>query len=281
MHMKSDGNTIGRRAFIAATIAGGFALAVQPISAGTIITDTEGLAAGMVVIATSDGTIPGYRARPAATVHAPVVLVVQEIFGLHEHIKDICRRLAKLGYYAVAPDLFARFGDATKVEDIGTIVKDIASKVSDAQVLGDLDACVAFAKAEDAATDRLAITGFCWGGRSVWFYAAHNRDLKAAVAWYGPLIRPTDALHPKNPIDVVADLKAPVLGLYGGADQGIPVTAVRAIEAAAKAAGKKAELVIYPDTPHAFNADYRPSYREGPAKDGWQRMQAWFKANGV
>jgi carboxymethylenebutenolidase len=279
--MTTDGSAIGRRTFIAASIAGGFALAVQPIAAETIITDAQGLTAGMVEIAAADRAIPGYRARPAASAHAPVVLVVQEIFGLHEHIKDICRRLAKLGYYAIAPDLFARFGDATKMPDGAAIMRDIVSKVPDAQVLGDLDACVGFAKGEGAATDRLAITGFCWGGRIVWLYAAHNADLKAAVAWYGPLIPPTNALHPKNPIDVAADLKAPVLGLYGGADQNIPVPAVRALEAAIKAAGKTADFVVYPDTPHAFNADYRPSYREGPAKDGWQRMQAWFRANGV
>jgi carboxymethylenebutenolidase len=270
---------IARRSFVTGTLASGFALAVQPISAETIITDTVGLTAGMVTLATSDGSIPAYRAHPAASPKAPTILVVQEIFGLHEHIKDICRRLAKLGYYAIAPDLYARFGDATKVADIASIMKEIVPKVADARVLADLDTAAAFAKSEGA-LPQLAITGFCWGGRIVWLYTAHNPDLKAAVAWYGPL-RTMGPLAPQSPLDIVADLKAPVLGLYGGADQSIPIDSIRKVEAAAKAAGKKVEFVVYPDTPHAFNADYRPSYREGPAKDGWKRMQEWFKTNGV
>ncbi len=273
---------IKRRNFLSGGVAAGFALAVQPVTAQTVIsTDSEGLTAGMVSVAASDRPIPAYRARPAGTVTAPVVLVVQEIFGVHEHIKDICRRLAKLGYYAIAPDLYFRQGDATKITDINALVRDIASKVPDAQVMGDLDASVALAKAEGADVDKLAITGFCWGGRIVWLYTEHSRAVKAGVAWYGRLLGETDPLHPKNPIDLVADINCPVLGLYGGADTGILPATTEVMKKAADAAGKKTEFVVYPDTPHAFNADYRPSYREGPAKDGWKRMQAWFKANGV
>jgi carboxymethylenebutenolidase len=206
---------------------------------------------------------------------------VQEIFGVHEHIKDICRRFAKLGYLAVAPELYAREGDVSKITDMQQLMP-IVNKVPDAQVMSDLDATAAWAASTGkAAPNRLAITGFCWGGRIVWLYAAHNPDLKAAVAWYGPIARPPTALQPKGPLDLVAQIKAPVLGLYGAADGGIPVASVEQLRDALKAAGKKAEFVIYPDTPHAFNADYRPSYRPEPAKDGWNRLQAWFKQNGV
>jgi len=273
---------IRRRKFLGGGVAAGFALAVQPVAAQTVITtDTAGLTAGMVSVPSADGTVPAYRARPEADTSAPVVLVVQEIFGVHEHIKDICRRLAKLGYYAIAPDLYFRLGDATKVSDIGTLVKDFVAKVPDAQVMADLDSTAAFAKSEGAAADRLAITGFCWGGRIVWLYCEHSKAVKAGTAWYGKLVGDTDPLHPKNPIDLVAGLNCPVLGLYGGADTGIPPATTEQMKQAADAAGKKTEFVVYPDTPHAFNADYRPSYREGPAKDGWNRMQKWFKENGV
>ena len=271
-----------RREFAVTTLAAGFALAVQPVSAQTITTDTNGLEAGEVKIPVTDGEIPGYRAMPAAGGPFPVILVVQEIFGVHEHIKDICRRLAKLGYLAVAPELYARQGDVSKIEDFREIVSKVVSKVPDAQVMSDLDATVAWAKASGKGdTSRLAITGFCWGGRIVWLYAAHNPDLKAGVAWYGRLVSQPDALHPKNPIDVVGALKAPVLGLYGGADQGIPVESVEKMRAALKDANKPAEIVVYPDTPHAFFADYRPSYRKEQAEDGWKRMLAWFKKYGV
>ncbi|RFB80303.1 dienelactone hydrolase family protein [Methylovirgula sp. 4M-Z18] len=269
-----------RRTLVTGSLAAGFALAVQPVAAATIVTDSSGLTDGMVTITSADMQLPAYRAYPAGNVHAPVILVVQEIFGLHEHIKDICRRLAKAGYYAIAPDLYVREGDATKA-DMQTIVQTIVPKVADAQVLGDLDSSVRFAKEEGADTDRLGVTGFCWGGRIVWLYAAHNAALKAAVAWYGRVAGNTTSLQPKNPIDIAADLHAPVLGLYGGADQSIPVETLDAMKKAADAAGKKTEFVVYPDTPHAFNADYRPSYREGPAKDGWAKMLAWFKDNGL
>jgi len=271
-----------RREFVVTTLATGFALAVQPISAKTITTDTEGLTAGEVKIPTADGTMPAYRAQPEAGGPLPTVLVVQEIFGVHEHIKDLCRRLAKQGYFAVAPELYARQGDVSKMTDIPKIISEVVSKVPDAQVMSDLDATVAWAKETGKAdTDKLAITGFCWGGRIVWLYAAHNPGLKAGVAWYGRLVGDADPLHPKHPVDLAADLKAPVLGLYGGADSGIPEETVERMRGAIEAAGKKAEIIVYPDTPHGFNADYRPSYREAAAQDGWQRMLTWFKENGV
>lgn len=272
---------VGRRAFLA-TIAGGFALAVQPISAETLLTPADGLAAGLVSVKAADRAIPAYRAYPAGKPQAPVVLVVQEAFGLHEHIKDICRRLAHLGYYAIAPDLYVRQGDATRIADVMQIVREIIPKVPDAQVMSDLDASVAFAKSEGAATQRLALTGFCWGGRIAWLYAEHNPALKAVVAWYGYMTGfKMGPLQPKDPLEDVASLKAPVLGLYGADDDGNPPSAIKAMQDAAKAKGKTVSFEVYPNTPHAFFADYRPSYREGPAKDGWRRMQAWFKQHGA
>ncbi len=227
------------------------------------------------------GEIPAYRAMPAAGGPFATILVVQEIFGVHEHIKDICRRLAKLGYFAVAPALFAREGDVSGMTDMGEIMKVVA-KVPEPQVASDLDATVAWAGGTGKAdSSRLGITGFCWGGRQVWLYAAHNPRLKAAVAWYGPLRRPKSERTPADPIDLVARIDVPVLGLYGGADAGIPMAQIQAMRDALKAAGKPCEIVVYPDTPHAFNADYRPSYRPAQAKDAWKRMLAWFKDHGV
>jgi carboxymethylenebutenolidase len=271
-----------RRGFVVTSLAAGFALAAQPVSAQTITTDTQGLEAGEVKIPVPDGQVPAYRAQPSTGGPFPVVLVVQEIFGVHEHIKDICRRLAKRGYLAVAPELYARQGDVSNIKDFREIIAKVVSKVPDAQVISDLDATVAWAKGTGKGdTARLGITGFCWGGRIVWLYAAHNPDLKAGVAWYGRLVNPPDELHPKNPIDLVGSLKAPVLGLYGGADQGIPVESVERMRAALKEANKAAEIVVYPDTPHAFFADYRPSYRKDQAEDGWKRMLEWFRKYGV
>jgi len=273
---------LSRRGFAVTSLAAGFALAVQPVSAQTITTDTEGLEAGEVQIPVSDGQIPAYQARPAKGGPFPVILVVQEIFGVHEHIKDICRRLAKLGYLAVAPALYARQGDVSNIQDFREIITKVVSKVPDAQVMTDLDATVAWAKASGKGdTAKLGITGFCWGGRIVWMYTAHNPNVKAGVAWYGRITSPPDPLHPKNPIDVAGSIKAPVLGLYGAADQGIPVESVEKMRAALKAANSPSEIVIYPDTPHGFYADYRPSYRKDKADDGWKRLLAWFKANGV
>ena len=267
-----------RRSFLMTSLAAGFALSVQPVSAQTIATDSAGLTVGEVKVPTKDGEMPAYRAMPADGGPFPTVLVVQEIFGVHEHIRDVCRRLAKAGYIAIAPELYARQGDASKIADVAKLMSDIVSKVSDAQVMGDLDSAVAWAKASGKAdTARLGVTGFCWGGRIVWLYAAHNPGLKAGVAWYGRLVGATTEMTPKNPIDLAKDLKAPVLGLYGGADQGIPVESVDQMRAAMRAAKKPGDLIVYPDTPHGFNADYRPSYRKDKADDGWQRMLGWFK----
>jgi carboxymethylenebutenolidase len=270
-----------RREFVVTSLAAGFALAVQPVSADTITTDTKGIEAGEVHIPTKDGEMPAYRAMPKTDGPFPVVLVVQEIFGVHEHIKDVCRRFAKLGYLAIAPELYARQGDVSKLKDFQDILK-IVMKVPDSQVMSDLDAAVAWAKKSGKGdTAKLGITGFCWGGRIVWLYAAHNKNLKAGVAWYGRLVGKSTELQPKNPIDLVSELKAPVLGLYGGSDQGIPTDTVEQMRKALKEAGKPSEIILYPDTPHGFHADYRPSYRKEAAEDGWKRLQDWFKKYGV
>jgi carboxymethylenebutenolidase len=285
MHIRSllPPTDVSRRGFVVTSLASGFALAVQPVCAQTIITtDTNGLLANEVKIPAAGGDIPGYAAMPASGGPFPTVLVIQEIFGVHEHIKDICRRLAKHGYFAAAPALYAREGDVSGMSDIQEIVSKVVARVPDAQVASDLDATTAWAKGTGKAdTAKLGVTGFCWGGRQVWLYAAHNPNLKAAVAWYGAVKRPGTDLQPKNPLDLVSQLKAPVLGLYGGADPGIPVDTLEEMKAALKAAHNPSEIVIYPDTPHGFNADYRPSYRPDQAKDGWSKMQAWFKQHGV
>jgi carboxymethylenebutenolidase len=274
--------TLTRREILVTSLAAGFALAVQPVSADTITTDTEGLTAGEVRIPVKDGEIPGYRAMPATGMDLPIVLVVQEIFGVHEHIRDVCRRFAKQGYVAVAPELYARQGDVSKLTDYKEIFAQVVSKVPDEQVMSDLDATVAWAgKSSNGDARRVAVTGFCWGGRIVWLYAAHSPDLKAAVAWYGRLTADTTPLQPKNPVDLAADLKAPVLGLYGGQDQGIPLTDVEQMRAALKAAKEPSEIVVFPDAPHGFNADYRPSYRPKEAADAWAQCLAWFRKHGV
>jgi carboxymethylenebutenolidase len=270
-----------RRGFVMTSLMTGFALSVQPVAAETITTDTNGLDAGEVKIATADGSIPAYRAMPAQGGPFPTVLVVQEIFGVHEHIKDICRRLAKAGYFAIAPELYARQGNPAEIKDTQELVQKIVVKVPTDEVMSDLDAAVAYAKSSGKAdTAKLAVTGFCWGGWATWMYSAHNPNLKAAVAWYGSDRKPTE-LTPKNPIDIAADVKCPVLALYGGSDQSIPQETIEKRQAACKAAGKACESKVYPDTPHGFNADYRPSYRAEAAKDGWARMLAWFKDHGV
>jgi carboxymethylenebutenolidase len=271
-----------RRDFMVTTLGAGFALAVQPVIAQTSIsTDRAGLRAGEVKIKTPDGEMVAYRAQPAAGSGFPIVLVVSEIFGVHEHIADLCRRLAKLGYQAIAPELFARQGDPRKIANVQEIITSIVAKVPDAQVLDDLDACVTWAGAHDGDAGRLAITGFCWGGRIAWLYAARNPQLKAAVAWYGRLVGQASELTPRHPAELAALLKAPVLGLYGGADSGIPLDTVWAMQEKLKAVGGKSIIHIYDDAPHAFHADYRPSYRKAAAEDGWQRMLAWFKQHGL
>lgn len=267
-----------RRGFVATSLAAGFAAAVLPVSAQTVITtDTAGLVAGEVQIATGDGALPAYRAAPAGRKALPTVLVIQEIFGVHEHIRDVCRRLAKAGYLAVAPALYARQGDPSGYTDIAALMKELVSKVPDAQVMRDLDATAAWAAANGGDAARLGITGFCWGGRITWLYAAHNPRLKAGVAWYGRVVGDATPNTPRHPLDVAAQIRQPMLALYGGADAGIPAETVERMLAALKAAGNTAsELVLYPDAPHAFHADYRPSYRKDAAEDGWKRALAWF-----
>jgi len=279
---------VSRRAAMTGTVLGGtFALSVQPVQAQTMITTpADGLVAGEVKVKAKDGKdLAAYRAMPATGTGFGTILVVQEIFGVHAHIADMCRRFAKAGYYAIAPELYSRQGDPKGYTDIPKLLSEIVAKVPDRQVMDDLDSCVAFAKGEGKAdTAKLGITGFCWGGRIVWLYAAHNPGLKAGVAWYGRVVGAASELTPKHPIDLAKDLKGPVLGLYGGADTGIPNNSVDKMRAALKegsAAAKKSEIVTYPDAPHAFNADYRPSYRKEAAEDGWKRALAWFKANGV
>ncbi len=271
-----------RRELLLTTLAAGFALAVRPVSAQTITTNTEGLIAGEVQVQTTDCLIPAYRAMPARGRNFPVVLVVQEIFGVHEHIKDICRRFAKLGHMAIAPELFIRQGDVSNLLNFQEIIRSVVSRVPDAQVMSDLDATVRYARGtRKAHRNKLGITGFCWGGRIVWLYAAHNPQLKAGVAWYGRLAptetSPRFSLQPTYPIDVAGRLRAPVLGLYGADDGGIPVNTVEQMQQALRAANSPSEIVLYPNTPHGFHADYRESYRREQAQNGWQRLQEWFR----
>lgn len=274
-----------RRSFIVTTLGAGFALATQPVMAQTAIkTDETGIVAGEIKVPVKDGEMAAYRAVPGRLEKPPVVLVVSEIFGAHEYIRDVCRRLAKLGYCAIAPELFARQGDPRQISAIPEILEKITYKTPDAQVLGDLDACVAWAASKGADTSRLAITGFCWGGRIAWLYSAHNPALKASVAWYGRLVGMSSPITPKHPTELVGELKAPVLGLYGGLDTGIPLETIEAMEKAlpqGSPAAKASEIHIYDNAPHAFHADYRPSYRKEDAEDGWLKMLAWFRKNGV
>ena len=270
-----------RRDFVMTTLATGFAAAVQPVAASTqITTDSAGLTAGEVKIPVKDGQMPAYRAMPAGGKNLPTVLVVQEIFGVHEHIKDVCRRLAKAGFLAVAPELYARQGDVSKLTDIDQI-RPIVAKVPDAQVMSDLDAAAEWAAKNGGDPAKLGVTGFCWGGRITWLYAAHNPKVKAGVAWYGRVVGQPSEMNPKHPIDVAKNLHAPVLGLYGGADAGIPNDTVDQMRAALKAAGTKSLIYTFPDMPHGFHADYRPTYRKEAAEDGWRRLLAWFRKYGV
>ena len=271
-----------RRGFMTASAAAaaGYTLAAGPVRADVIKTDTNGLTAGDTKIKVADGDMPGYFARPNGVSNPPVVMVAMEVFGLHEYIKDVTRRLAKLGAFAVAPDYYFRKGDLTTITDIPQLMPLVNSK-PDAELLSDLDSTVAWAKSQGGDTGRLGIVGFCRGGRTVWEYAAHSGALKAGVAFYGSLVDPANPAWPKSPLQLVPEMKAPVLGLYGEADAGIPVAQIEQMKAALAAAGKTAEFHIYPDTPHAFLADYRPSYRKEAAQDGWKRALEWFKKNGV
>ncbi|WP_027995229.1 dienelactone hydrolase family protein [Simplicispira psychrophila] len=273
-----------RRTALQAALGLGYAAAAAPLMAQTAITTSaDSLDAGTVHYEVTGFQVPAYRAAPAGKTGLPVVLVIQEIFGVHAYITDVCRRLAHAGYLAIAPELYARQGDPAQYTDIAKLMAEVVAKVPDAQVLTDLDGAVQWAAAHGGDAARIGITGFCWGGRITWLYAAHG-PVKAGVAWYGRLVGSASALTPQQPIDLAPRLNAPVLGLYGGQDGGIPLDTVDKMKVAlaqGPAAAKASEFVIYPDASHAFHADYRPSYRQGPAEDGWKRALAWFKAHGV
>jgi carboxymethylenebutenolidase len=278
-----------RRTALKAALGVGYAATAMPIMAQSAITTSEaGLTTGQEVVDVAGASVPFYCAMPAGKKNVPVVLVVQEIFGVHAYIADTCRRFAKAGYLAIAPDLYARYGDASTYKEIAKLMSELVAKVPDAEVMADLDAVVAWAAENGGNTKKLAVTGFCWGGRVTWLYAAHNPAVKAGVAWYGRLVGSSTELTPKHPVELAASLKGPVLGLYGGQDAGIPLTTVNAMkdalaEAGAKgnSAAKASVFVVYPQAPHAFHADYRPSYRKEAAEDGFARALAWFKAKGV
>jgi carboxymethylenebutenolidase len=262
----------------------GFAAATQPVASHTITTDAVGLVAGEATVPSGDFALPVYSARPATGGPLPIVLVISEIFGVHEHIADVARRFARLGYLAIAPEMFVRQGDAKAAVDINTLFATIVSKVPDAQVMADLDACVAWAATQGGDVGRLGITGFCWGGRITWLYSAKNPAVKAGVAWYGRLVGVKTELQPAYPVDVAGRLEAPVLGLYGGADAGIPLESVEQMKvalAAGNEASRASQFVVYPTAQHAFHADYRPSYDEASAKDGWKRCLDWLRDHGV
>lgn len=273
-------SSFDRRSFLVTGLGAGLALAVRPAVAQTAIrTDDAGLLAGEVKVPVKDGEMVAYRAVPKGAGRPPVVLVISEIFGVHEYIRDVCRRLGKLGYCAIAPELFARLGDPRQLSSVPEILARITSKTPDAQVMSDLDATVAWAAKHGADTGRLAITGFCWGGRITWLYCAHSSRVRAGAAWYGRLVGEVNEYTPRHPLDVVDQLKAPVLGLYGGLDTGIPLETVEAMEKALQSgstAARKSEIQLYDNAPHAFHADYRPSFRREDAEDGWKRMLAWF-----
>jgi carboxymethylenebutenolidase len=272
---------LARRGFVMTSLISGFTLATQRVEAQAIKTDTDGLDAGETQIPVKDGKLPAYYARPAKGTDLPVVLVNEEIFGVHEYIKDTCRRLAKLGYLAVAPEIYARIADLSKMTDAPTIVREVISKKPDAELFSDLDSTLDWAAHNNGSATQLAVTGFCRGGRNTWLYATHNPALKAAVAWYGPIKGQPSDIQPKVVLDVADQLKCPLLGLYGGKDTVIAVADVQEAEAKARAAGKTVEIVVFPESPHGFHADYRPSYRQADAEDGWKRMLAWFKRFGV
>ena len=272
---------LARRGLFMTSLISGFTLAIPGVEAQTIATDAAGLVVGETKIPTSEGDLPAYFAHPATGSNFPIVVVNEEIFGVHEHIKDLCRRLAKAGYLAVATEYYARIGDLSKMTDIPTIIKEVISKAPDARYIADAEATIDWAGKNKGNVGKVAVTGFCRGGRQTWLIAENSTRVKAAVAWYGPMLGATSEIQPKTATDSADQLKCPLLGLYGAADTGIKVEDVQAAAAKAKAAGKTVEIVVYPDTPHGFNADYRPSYRKDAAEDGWKRMLAWFKQNGV
>ena len=272
---------IARRGFFMTSLMTGLTLATPRALAQVIHTDLSGLHAGEVTIPVADGQIPAYAARPDGAGPYPTVLVIEEIFGVHDYIKDVCRRLARAGYLAVAPELYARLADLSKMTDPQQIVRDVISKAPDATVMGDLDASAAWARAHGRGDARLAVTGFCRGGRDTWLYAAHNPALRAAVAWYGPVGGAQTKIQPHTALQLAPGLRCPLLGLYGAADQSIPADQVQAASAAARQAGKTVQIVMYPGAGHGFHADYRPSYDRAAAEDGWRRMLAWFHDYGM
>ncbi|MDZ4738835.1 MAG: dienelactone hydrolase family protein [Alphaproteobacteria bacterium] len=273
---------IDRRTIVVTSLAAGFALSVQPVWATVIVTDDSGLVSGDVKIPVGDGEIPAFRAMPANGVNLPTVIVVHEIFGVHEWMKDICQRLAKQGYLAVAPYLYSRQGDATAYTDIPKLVSEIVAKTDDATVMSDLDATSKWVAGNGGNGGRIAVTGFCWGGRVTWLYTAHNPGVKAGVAWYGQMVRREGNTQAKHPVEVAPGFKGRMLGLYGELDKGIASSQIDAMRAALAAAGDiKSEIVVYPGADHGFLADYRPSYNEAAAKDAWARALAWFKSHGV
>jgi carboxymethylenebutenolidase len=272
---------LARRGLMMSGLMTGLTLATTRVEAQVIHTDSAGIDAGEVKIPSGDVDLPGYFAKPKGAGPFPTVVVNEEIFGVHDYIKDICRRLAKVGYAAVAPEIYARIADMGKITDFSQIFPTVISKAPDATMLSDLDHAAAYAVAHGGDATRLAVTGFCRGGRNTWLYAAHNPNLKAAVAWYGPIGGAPSDIQPKSAADVAADLKCPLLGLYGGQDGSIKVDDVQAAATKARAAGKTVEIVVYPDAPHGFHADYRPSYKAADAADGWKRMLAWFKDHGA
>ena len=272
---------LGRRGMVASTLIAGLTLATARVDAQVIHTGTEGIVAGETRVPVGDGELPAYSAKPEGTGPFPTILVIEEIFGVHDYIRDVCRRLAHEGFLAVAPELYARIADLSKMSDVQQILSQVISRAPDATLLDDLDHAATWAAANGGDPARLAVTGFCRGGRDTWLYAAHNPELKAAVAWYGPVGGATSDIQPRTARDVASELKCPLLGLYGGQDQSIPVADVQAAAAAARAAGKAVEIVVYPDAGHGFHADYRPSYNPADATAGWQRMLAWFRTHGV
>ena len=270
-----------RRDFVMTSLMTGFTLAVTRAQAEAIHTDSAGLAAGPITLPTHDGNLPAYTARPQGAGPFPVVLVIEEIFGVHEYIQDVCRRWAKLGYLAIAPELYARIADLSKMTDAHQIVRDVIMKAPDATMLSDLDSAAAWAAANHGDATRMGVMGFCRGGRDTWLYAEHNPHLKAAVAFYGPVNSPTSAIQPKTPLDLAGGLKCPLLGLYGGADDSISQDDVQAAAAKARQAGQTVEIDVFPGAPHGFHADYRATYHEAAAKAAWAKCVAWFKAHGV
>lgn len=270
-----------RRGFVMTGLIAGFTLATSRVDAQAIHTDSEGLVAGPVQVPVKNGSLPGYAARPQGDGPFPTVLVIEEIFGVHEYIKDVCRRFAKQGFLAVAPELYARIADLSKMSDPQQIIRDVISRAPDAQVMSDLDAASRWTEANHGDPERIAVNGFCRGGRDVWLYAAHNPDLKAAVAWYGPIAGATSPIQPHTAADFATSLKCPLLGLYGGQDTSIDVAAVRTAASAARRAGKNVEIVVYPDAGHGFHADYRSSFNAKDAADGWQRALQFLHDNGV